>query len=130
MTGYSRRQLAQYAVNELVSNRSIADLSAHLAAALAASGRQKEIELLLADIDQELEQRGLLARAQLTSAYPLSSKLKQEIQVRLKKVTGVKEVVLQEQIDKSTIGGFKVETASRSWDKTVRRTLAGLKENV
>lgn len=130
MIGFSRRQLAQYAVDEIIAKRPVAELSIRLAAVLTVNGRQKDIELLLADIDQELEDRGLLARAQLTSAHSLSSNLKKEISAQLKKMTGVKEVVLQEQIDKSVIGGFRVETASRSWDKTLGRTLARLKETV
>ena len=108
----------------------MADLAAHLAAALIASGRRKEVELLLADIDEELENRGLLARAQLTSAHPLSLKLKEEISAQLKRMTGVKEVVMQEEVDKSVIGGFRIETASRSWDKTTRRMLMNLRENI
>ena len=128
MSGFSRRQLAKFAVDEIVAKRPIADLSARLAAALVAGGRQKEVELLLSDIDQELEERGLVASALLTSARPLSTKLKQELSSRLRKLTGVKDVIMQEQIDKSVIGGFRVETASRSWDKTIRRTLMRLKE--
>ena len=129
MSGFSRRQLAKYAVDEIIAKRPASELSAHLAAALAAGGRQKEVELLLSDIDQELEERGLVANARLTSAYPLSSKLKQELSARLKKMAGVKDVIMQEQVDKSAIGGFRVETASRSWDKTFARTLAKLKED-
>ena len=130
MSSFSRRQLAKYAVDGIIAKQPMSALSSHLAAALIGNKRQKEIELLLRDIDQELEERGLLARAQLTSAYPLSSKLRQEISAKLKKMTGVKNVVLQEQIDKSAISGFRLETASRSWDKTLARTLAGLKETV
>ena len=129
MISYSRRQLAQYTVDEIVAGRPV-DLAAHLAAALIASGRRKEVELLLADIDEELENRGLLARAQLTSAHPLSLKLKEEISAQLKRMTGVKEVVMQEEVDKSVIGGFRIETASRSWDKTTRRMLMNLRENI
>lgn len=128
MINFSRRQLAQYAVDEMIAKRPVGDLSAHLAAALLASGRKKEIDLLLADINQELEERGLLANANLISAYPLSEELRHELISQLKKMTNVNEVVLREQVDKTVIGGVKIETAGRSWDKTLLRALAKLKE--
>lgn len=128
MSGFSRRQLADYAVNEIVAKHPVADLSAHLAAALVNNGWQKEVELLLLDIDQELEERGLLARVRLISTYVLSEKLKTELASKLKKMAGVKEVILLEEIDKTVIGGIKIETATRSWDRTIIRTLTQLKE--
>lgn len=128
MIGFSRRQLAQYAVDEMLAKRSTTDLSAHLAASLVASDRQKDIELLLSDIDQVLEERGLLATAHLTSAYALTEKLKTELISQLKKVTNTKQVVVFEEVDKAVIGGIKVETAARSWDRTIRRTLNRIKE--
>lgn len=130
MINFSRRQLAKYAADQMLANQPIADLSAYLAAALTASGMQKEVELLLSDIDQELEVRGLLAIARIKSAYPLSAELKRDLESQLKKMTGSKEVVLREQIDKNIIGGIKVETAVHSWDRTVNGRLNTIKEAV
>ncbi|HEY5549971.1 MAG TPA: F0F1 ATP synthase subunit delta [Candidatus Saccharimonadales bacterium] len=128
MISLSRRRLAQYAVDEILAELPAADLSARLAAALIATNRRNEIDLLLSDIDQELEERRLLVRAHLTSAYWLSEKLKHELMTQLKKMTQTQEVVLREEVDKSVIGGIRVETATRSWDMTIRRTLNKLKE--
>ncbi|MEX0881509.1 MAG: F0F1 ATP synthase subunit delta [Candidatus Saccharimonadales bacterium] len=128
MISFSRRRLAKYAVDELSNNRPISVVSTRLAAALTASNRQKEVDLLLSDISQELEERGLLAIASLTSASPLSEKFKHELTLQLKKLTGVKEIILQEEVDKDLIGGLKVETASRTWDKTLKRELSKIKE--
>ncbi|MBI2007698.1 F0F1 ATP synthase subunit delta [Candidatus Saccharibacteria bacterium] len=128
MISFSRRRLAKYAVDELSKNRPLRVLSARLAAALAASGRRKEIDLLLSDISQEMEERGLLAITRLTSASPLSEKLKHEVTLQLKKMVGVKEVILQEEIDKNLIGGLKAETASRAWDRTLKRELSKIRE--
>ena len=130
MVKFSRRQLARYAVEEMLAKRPPAALAERLAAATIVSGRQKELELLFADINQGLEDRGWLARARLTTAYPLSKKLRQEIASHLKKLTGVEKVNLVSQLDKNVIGGFKIETANHAWDKTIRRQLSDIKGTV
>ncbi len=130
MSSFSRRQLAHYAVEKMLEKSQLEDLAAQLAAALIATGRQRDLDLLLADIDQELEDRGLLAKAYITSAYPLSAKLRQDLKSAVKKLTGSKDVIIEHQLDKDVIGGIKVETANHSWDKTLRRKLMDIKENL
>lgn len=130
MVNISRRQLAKYAVNELINGRSRAALSSRLAAALLTSRRQKEVDLLLFDIDKEFEGQGLLTRARVTTTSPLTAELKHSLTSQLKELTGANEVTLQEQLDKSLMGGFRVDTPTRSWDKTLLRALRQLKETV
>lgn len=128
MVNFSRRQLAKYAVDEIINGKSAATIAPSLAAALLASRRQKQVDLLLSDIDQEFEERGFLVRARVTTAYPLPSELRIELDSQLKKAIKVKSVILHDQIDKSVIGGLRIDTATRSWDKTLLRALRQLKE--
>jgi F-type H+-transporting ATPase subunit delta len=128
MTNFSRRQLARYAVDELAAKTSLSKLSKKLAAALLTGRRSKEADLLIADIEHELEERGYQTNALATSAHPLTPKLKKELAARLKKLTGTKEVVLQEQVDKDVIGGVRVETSGRSWDTTIKKRLNDIRE--
>ena len=128
MISVSRRQLARYAVDQLLAKQPARSVANHLAAALIASGRRHESELLLLDIDLELEERGLIAKATITSAHPVSAQLKKTLSARLKKLSDVEAVVLDQQIDKSVIGGIKIETASRTIDKTLKKELMNLKE--
>lgn len=130
MISFSRRQLARYAVEEMMAGKRLSVLTENLAAALIASGRRKEVELLLSDIDQELEDRGLVARAHITSARQLSAELQHELSAKIKKMAGVKDVVITHDIDEKVLGGFRVETANHSWDKTVARQLTAIKENL
>ena len=130
MINFSRRQLAKYTVDEISNNRPFASLSVRLAAVLILSGRQKEVDLLLDDIDRELEDRGILVRARVTTVHPLSEKLSHELTVQLKKLAGVEKVVLISQLDKGVLGGFKVETANHAWDKTIKRRLSDVREAV
>lgn len=130
MINFSRRQIAKYAVEQMMSGYSIAALAKQLAAALSAVGKQKEVELLLSDINQEIEDRGLLATARLTVTRPLSAALRREVTAIVKKRAGVKEVILAEEIDKDIIAGIKIETANHAWDKTLARILSQIKETV
>lgn len=127
MTSFSRRELANFAVEEILAGKSTADLAKSLAAALLVSKKQKQWQLLLSDIDQQLEDRGLLGKARVTSAHKLSNKLQTELETKLKKSVDLKDVVIIEEIDKSVIGGLKVETANHSWDNTIIRQLNDFK---
>ena len=128
MINFSRRLLARYAVDELAAKTSASKLSKKLAAALLASRRSKEADLLMADIEHELEERGLQTNALATSAHQLTPKLRKELSARLKKLTGTKEVVLQEQVDADVIGGVRLETSGRSWDSTIKKRLNDIRE--
>ena len=126
----SRRSLARYAADQLLGGSSAKSVARHLAAALITSHSQKAASLLLDDINYELQSRGHLASATVTSAYPLSTSLKKEVTSLVKKLAQVRQVVLAEQIDKTVIGGVRIQTAEGTWDKTVTAELSRLKENI
>src|SRR5581483_1023791 len=115
MIGFSRRSLARYAVDQLLDKQPPKTISLHLAAVLVVSKKTKDADLLMDDIAYELEVRGLLVKAQITSVRELSRQLKTDIAARLKKATKVKEVSLIEKPDKAVIGGIRIETAQHVW---------------
>jgi F0F1-type ATP synthase delta subunit len=124
----SRRQLAKYAANELLKGAPAEKIARQLAAVLAEEKRTNEAELLARDVAWELERRGKIANANITSATPLSESLREELAKFIKETAKVDEVNLQENIDKSVLGGLKIETAIHSWDKTVSKKLADIRE--
>ncbi len=128
MNKTSRRALARYAADRLLAGDSPKALGERLAAILAETGRTNEADFLLGDIAWELEKAQKLAIAQVTSATALSQELETEIKDRLKKATKAGEVLLQKNVDKSVLGGVRIETSGQVWDLTVARTLAELKE--
>lgn len=130
MAAFSRRRLAKYAVDELVSGRSAKQISDLLAAALIDNKMGSQADLLLNDIAEELEARGLLARAVVTSANGLSAELKKRLASQIKKAAKVDEVSITEQVDTDVIGGVRIETARHTWDKTVQRKLAEIKGGI
>ncbi len=124
----SRRALSRYAVDQLLAGAAAHVVAKHLAATLIDGQRQKEVDLLLADVNYELQRRGRLAVITVTIAHELSTSLRSEIVDLAKKATKVEQVILTEQIDKSIIGGLRIETAERTWDKTVTGQLNKLRE--
>jgi len=130
MVGLSRRQLASYGADQLLANKRPSSIARELAAVLIASRRQTQAEQLADDIAWELEQRGEVANALVTSARALSQQLRQQITAQVKKAAGVRQVIISENIDKSVIGGLRIETATHSWDKTLSRKITEIREVV
>ena len=126
----SRRSLAHYAADQLLAGSPSKNVAQRLAAALIASRSEKAAPLLLEDINYELQSRGYLASATVTSARPLSPNLKNEVVSLVKKLAQVRQVILAEQIDKTVIGGVRIQTADRTWDKTVTAELNKLKGSI
>lgn len=130
MINASRRSLARYAVNKLEAGESPAKIAKALAFSLADSGKKKEAELLISDVFEMIETQGLVASATITTAKPLSAKSRESIRKQIIVLAQVKEVIIKEVIDETVIGGFRIETATRSWDKTIARKLAMIKGGI
>ena len=127
MNMISRRSLARYGADQLLAGAPARIVAKHLAAVLIDSGRQKEAELLLADINYELQKSGRLATATVTTARVMSASLRGAMASSIKKASKVEAVILHEQIDASVIGGMRIETAERTWDKTIATQVSKLR---
>jgi ATP synthase F1 delta subunit len=128
MSGISRRALARWAAEQLSGGQKVAEVAERLASILVETGRAGELEFLIGDINWELERRGELVTAKVTTAEPITKELLAELKNQIKKVAGARQVRLEANIDKSVLGGLRVETAGRVWDATLKRQLANLKE--
>jgi F0F1-type ATP synthase delta subunit len=100
----SRRQLAEYASDQILAGQPIEKISARLAAVLCETKRTKEAELLARDIAYELETRGKVANANITSASNISDELRDQIIKFIKETAKVDKVTLDENVDKSVLG--------------------------
>jgi F0F1-type ATP synthase delta subunit len=128
MSKLSRRTLANYAVEQLVAGKQANQLAKHLAAELIDSGRSSQVQFLLDDIIWQLEKHRLLVIGRITGARNLSPQLKNQLSNELKKITKAKEVILEENLDKSVLGGLRIETSEKIWDQTIARKLEIIKE--
>jgi F-type H+-transporting ATPase subunit delta len=128
MNKISRRALARYSADQLQKGISASKLASQLASVMIESKLSKQTDFLVNDIISELEQRGRLTAASITSARPLSENLETELKTALKKLVQVETVLLNNEVDKSVLGGVRIETPTRVWDSTVARQLRDLRE--
>ena len=128
MNKTSRRALARYGADQLLAGKSPAALAKQLAAIMVESGRSGERKFLLDDIAWELEHRRALVIGHVSTVSPLTKGLATALRAQLKRATKAREVLLDEQVDKSVLGGLRVETSVNVWDLSVSRELAKLRE--
>ena len=128
MNKISRRALAYWAADQLASGKSAAEVSKHLAAVLKQSKMADQVSFLISDIMWELEQRQALTVGKIITAHPISEQLEKSIMQQLKNVSGSADVSIENTVDKSVLGGVRIETTQHVWDQTVSRKLAELRE--
>jgi F-type H+-transporting ATPase subunit delta len=128
MNKLSRRALAGWAADQLIAGTAATDIAKHLVATLIDGARLNQADFLMADIAWELEQRQALAIGRITTATPLTEQLERALIEQIKQATKADQVSLDKKIDKTVIGGVRIETASHIWDHTVSRKLSELRE--
>jgi ATP synthase F1 delta subunit len=128
MNKVSRRALADWAADQLLAGKPAKGVARHLAAVLAQNNMAGQIEFLVSDITWELEQRKALVVGKVTSAQPLSATAEKSLLAQLQKLTKATDVSLENNVDKSVLGGLRIETANHIWDQTISRKLAELRE--
>ncbi len=120
----SRRKLADYAADQIAAGKS--GVLDQLAAHLIESGRTKEAELIVRDIQTALLSRGK-AVVTVTSARALSSEAKADIERFVKaQYENVQTIELIEQIDKSVLGGVRIDLPNAVLDATAKTKLESL----
>lgn len=122
-TKLSRRKLSQYAAAQLMAG----DTSVYdkLAAYLVQTRRVRELPLITRDIEDALLGSGI-AVATVTSAAPLSEKLRSAIKRYITEETGATSVTMRETIDEAVIGGLRLTLPGRELDSTVQQRLRQL----
>lgn len=118
----SRRKLAAYAAEQLVSGKKAGAVIKEVAAFLIDTKRTREAELLVRDIEAALAERGVVI-ADITSAFPLSDAVRADV----KKLIGNGELVLREIVDPSVLGGIRLATPGKRLDATLKRKIQALK---
>ena len=120
----SQRRLAAYVAGQLLASGDKKRLIKELAAYLIETGHVRDLNQVVAAIEEALASRGAVV-ATVTTARPLSPENKQAI-VKQFTPTGA-ELYIREQIDPSVIGGFKIELPGSQFDGTVIHKLTALK---
>jgi len=122
----SRRILAKYVADQLVKKDGHALVLQQLAAYLIENKRTDEALLIVRDIEHELMNRGVVI-ARITSSHSLSDELQKSIADFTKKQTGAKTVVTELGVDKSVLGGFRLDLPGKQIDRTIANQLMTLR---
>lgn len=121
----SRRKLAAYYAKQLLAGSKT--ITNELAAYLIETKRTGEAILIVRDVEYALLNRGV-AVADVASARPLDAKTTKEITAFITQTTQAKTSVhLRTTVDRSLLGGVKINLPSQEFDGTMRRKLTTLK---
>ena len=124
----SRRKLAKYAAEQIMAGNDT--IIEEIASLLVYEKRQREIELLVRDVEAELAEHGEIV-ASVESARKLDVDTKREIEKYLMSAVGANnnksKVTLKESIDPTLIGGFKLRTPTATLDATIAKKLNDLR---
>jgi len=124
----SRRKLAKYAAEQIMAGNDT--IMEEIASLLVYEKRQREIELLVRDVEAELAEHGEIV-ASIESARKLDVDTKREIEKYLMSAVGANnnksKVTLKESIDPTLIGGFKLRTPTATLDATIAKKLNDLR---
>ena len=124
----SRRKLAKYAAEQILAGNDA--VLEEIAGLLIYEKHEREIDLLVRDIEAELAERGEVV-ASVESARALDDSTRRKIEQFLAAVASGKnskpKVSLRESIDPTLIGGFKLQTPTATLDATVSKKLNDLR---
>lgn len=128
MVRVSRRKLAQYAAERLLASDAM--VIDELSALLISEKREREVDLLVRDIEAEMAECGTVV-ATAESARTLDVATKNEIKSLLSSKVNTNDqnikVLLRESIDPKLIGGFKLRTPTATLDATIAKKLNDLR---
>ncbi len=124
----SRRKLAKYAAEQIMAGNDT--IMEEIASLLVYEKRQREIELLVRNVEAELSEHGEIV-ASVESARKLDVDTKRDIEKYLMSAVGANnnksKVTLKESIDPTLIGGFKLRTPTATLDATIAKKLNDLR---
>ena len=128
MKSVSRRKLAKYAAEQILAGNDA--VLEEIAGLLIYEKYEREIDLLVRDIEAELAERGEIV-ASVESARALDDNTRRKIEQFLAAAVSGKnskpKVSLRESIDPTLIGGLKLRTPTATLDATVLKKLNDLR---
>ncbi len=124
----SRKKLAKYAAEQILAGNDA--VLEEIAGLLIYEKHEREVDLLVRDIEAELAERGEIV-ASVESARALDDNTRRKIEQFLATVASDKnskpKVSLRESIDPTLIGGFNLRTPTATLDATVLKKLNDLR---
>lgn len=122
----SRRRIAETVTRQLLAGEKPDVVMQRLAAYLYEHRLLKSQQLIIADIEQLLSERGDVI-AEVTTVHELDSEMKKQIETYVMKLSDAKTVELREHIDPTVLGGIVVRTPDRELDASIATKLRRLR---
>ena len=122
----SRRSIAAYIADSLVSSSDPTTAIQQLAGYLVETRRTKELDLIVRDIIYNLSLKGIVG-ATITSAFDLSVETEKAIKQFIAEKTKASTVSIDTVIDPTVLGGIKISLPGRELDQTIAHQLNVLK---
>lgn len=124
MRQISRRQMAVYAAKAISAGQTgIVD---QLAAYLSETGRKKEVDLLVRDIEKALQAQGIVV-VRVKTAFGLEVDQRTKVERMIKQRYDAKRVVIAQSKDDNLLGGIVVNVAGEELDSSLRRNINRLR---
>ncbi len=129
MAKYSRSKLARYSLDAIDKGED--NLAEKIAVYLVASGHTDDVNSIARDILQLRADESGVVEITAIVAHPVDDSTKSDIELMVRSIyKNAKEIIINEQIDRSEIGGTRIEFANALLDSTVDARLASLREKV
>lgn len=125
-TKLSRRRIAVYVAQQLLSGAARAPLFNQLAAYLIETKRLSEFQSIMRDIQFQLAEKGYVTGA-ITSTYPLPNPVKTSIESYAKHQTRAAKIVLEYNTNAALLGGLRLNLPGQEFNATISRQLKTLK---
>lgn len=123
MAKTKRTEVATAIAGMVESHKDSKALAKAIAAYLVANHQTKDLDTIMRDVMTERAKDGVV-EAQLTTAFPLSSEVKQRVQTLLKQeYPAAKQLVYQEVVRPEVLSGIKIQTPDKQLDETARGKL-------
>jgi F-type H+-transporting ATPase subunit delta len=126
MQTVTRKDIARVVAGQLDAGIAAEKIAKGLASYLIEQRRSGELESIMRDVAALRHEQSDVMEANVTSAFPLTAAVKNE----LARLLPAKKVVMNEMIDKNVLGGVRIEAGSTLIDATIRRQLETIKQGV
>ncbi|MCL2451337.1 F0F1 ATP synthase subunit delta [Candidatus Saccharibacteria bacterium] len=127
MQNPSRRRIAKFIADQLMSGESVQRVAKVLAAWLVESRQTRTSELVLRDIETALLNDHKFLAADVSSARELSHETIASLREMLAAETGAQKVEIIPQVDENLVGGVIVRTPDAEMDASLRTKLRKLR---
>jgi len=130
MTQAKRLELAGVIAKMLDSTKDSKQLATQIAGYLLDEHQTKDVEAIMRDVMTTRARTGVIETA-VTTAFPLSSQVKSEVQALLtKEYPTAKQFVLQQTVDPDVLTGIRIQTPDKQLDETARGKLENLTRSI